>query len=144
MRTTSGSRHSAANARYMRGWIDSTGIATLFLDNALHVRRFTAATARIIKLIPTDVGRPLADIVSDLVYPEMQDVVQQVQRTLLTSEKSVPCRDGSWYSVRIMPYRTTDNVIDGVVITFNDITAAKKLEAQLRKPDSGAKSQAQG
>jgi two-component system CheB/CheR fusion protein len=85
------------------------------------------------KLIPCDVGRPLSDIVSELLYPEFQEDAQEVLRTLAFSEKAVPTRDGHWYTVRIMPYRTVDNVIDGLVITFIDITAAKSLEAELRR-----------
>lgn len=116
----------------MKNLLDSTDIATLFLDADLHVRRFTLPTTRIIKLIPGDVGRPLGDIVSDLRYPQLQEDAQEVLRTLVYSEKQVPCGDGRWYSVRIMPYRTVDNKIDGVVITFGDISKTKKLEAELR------------
>lgn len=116
----------------MKNLLDSTDIATLFLDGELRVRRFTAAITRIIKLIPGDVGRPLSDIVSDLRYPEMQTDAQEVLRKLAYSEKQVPCDDGRWYDVRIMPYRTLDNKIDGVVITFGDISKTKKLEAELR------------
>lgn len=122
----------------MKNLLDSTDIATLFLDGALHVRRFTAPTARVIKLIPGDVGRPLGDIVSDLRYPELQDDAQEVLRTLAYSEKQVPCGDGRWYAVRIMPYRTVDNIIDGVVITLSDISKTKKLEAELRGAKSAA------
>ena len=116
----------------MKNLLDSTDIATLFLDGELHVRRYTLPTTRIIKLIPGDVGRPLGDIVSDLRYPQLQEDAQEVLRTLIYSEKQVPCGDGRWYSVRIMPYRTVDNKIDGVVITFGDISKTKKLEAELR------------
>jgi two-component system CheB/CheR fusion protein len=120
----------------VKNLLDSTDIATLFLDDGLHVRRFTESTTRIIKLIPGDVGRSLGDVASDLRYPELQDDARRVLRTLAYSEKQVPCGDGRWYQVRIMPYRTVHNMIDGVVITFSDISIAKKLEAQLR----GAKS----
>jgi len=127
----------------MKNLLDSTDIATLFLDGKLHVRRFTAPATRVIKLIPGDVGRPLGDIVSDLRYPELQDDAQEVLRTLVYSEKQVPCGDGRWYSVRIMPYRTVDNVIDGVVITFSDISKTKKLEAELRGASGAPGSKAQ-
>jgi two-component system CheB/CheR fusion protein len=116
----------------MKNLLDSTDIATLFLDGELRVRRFTAATTRIIKLIPADVGRPLSDITSDLQYPQLQNDAQEVLRTLVFSEKQLPCGDARWFSVRIMPYRTVDNMIDGVVITFSDISKTKKLEAELR------------
>ncbi len=115
----------------MKNLLDSTDIATLFLDHDLCVRRFTSPTTRIIKLIPADVGRPLTDIVSNLDYPELGEDAKEVLRTLVFSEKQVSCTDGRWYSVRIMPYRTVDNIIDGVVITFTDISKTKKLEAEL-------------
>ncbi len=116
----------------MKNLLDSTDIATVFLDGALHVRRFTAMATRIIKLIPGDVGRPLSDIVSELDYPDLQNDAAEVLRSLVFSAKDVATHDGRHFAVRIMPYRTTENVIDGVVITFVDISAAKRLEAELR------------
>ena len=120
----------------MRNLLDSTDIATLFLDDALNVRRFTTQMVKIIKLIPGDVGRPLTDLASDLVYPELAEDAREVLRTLVFKEIAIATRDGRWFSVRIMPYRTLDNRIDGVVITFSDITAAKTLEATLRGTQS--------
>ncbi len=116
----------------MKNLLDSTDIATLFLDKDLNVRRFTPQASKIIKLIPGDVGRPITDLASDLHYPKLADDVQEVLRTLILTEKPVAARDGRWFTVRIMPYRTLDDRIDGVVITFADITAAKTLEAKLR------------
>jgi two-component system CheB/CheR fusion protein len=120
----------------MKNLLNSTDIATLFLDDALLVRRFTTQTASIIKLIPGDVGRPITDIVTALDYPELAADTQAVLRTLVAVEKHVSARDGRWFTVRIMPYRTQENRIDGVVITFADITVAKNLEAALRKAQS--------
>jgi two-component system CheB/CheR fusion protein len=117
----------------MRNLLDSTDIATLFLDNALCVRRFTSQTTKITQLIAGDVGRPITDIASDLFYPELAEEVRQVLRTLVRAEKQVAARDGRWFTARILPYRTLENVIDGVVITFVDITVSKTLEAELRK-----------
>jgi two-component system CheB/CheR fusion protein len=117
----------------MKNLLNSTDIATLFLDDALAVRRFTTQTTNIIKLIPGDAGRPITDIASDLDYPEMAADARQVLRTLIFVEKQVAAHDGRWFLVRIMPYRTTENRIDGVVITFSNITEAKTLEAQLRQ-----------
>jgi PAS domain-containing protein len=117
----------------MKNLMNSTDIATLFLDDALCVRSFTSHVTKIIKLIPADAGRPITDIVSDLVYPELSKDVQEVLRSLVFIEKQVAASDGRWFTVRIMPYRTMDNRIDGVVITFLDITIAKQLEAQLRE-----------
>jgi chemotaxis methyl-accepting protein methylase len=116
----------------MKNLLNSTDIATLFLDNELNVRRFTTQATKIIKLIPGDVGRPITDLASDLLYPELPDDARVVLRKLGFAEKPVNSRDGRWFTVRIMPYRTADDRIDGVVITFADITIAKTLEAQLR------------
>ncbi len=117
----------------MKNLLNSTDIATLFLDNSLNVRRFTTQAAKIIKLIPGDVGRPITDLASDLLYPELISDANEVLLKLGFAEKHVNARDGRWFTVRIMPYRTLDDHIDGVVITFADITAAKSLEAQLRE-----------
>jgi len=116
----------------MKNLLNSTDIATLFLDNELNVRRFTPQTTKIIKLIPADLGRPITDLASELKYPELADDVREILRTLTSAEKAITARDGRWFTVRIMPYRTLDNRIDGVVITFADITVAKTLEAKLR------------
>jgi transcriptional regulator with PAS, ATPase and Fis domain len=135
----------------MKNLLNSTDIATLFLDKDLNVRRFTTQAANIIKLIPGDVGRPITDLASDLLYPELTADAREVLRKLGFVEKPVNTRDGRWFTVRIMPYCTLDDRIDGVVITFADITTAKTLEAKLRnqhtslekrlaeKPTSGAK-----
>jgi two-component system CheB/CheR fusion protein len=120
----------------MKNLLNSTDIATLFLDDALLVRRFTTQTARIIKLIPGDVGRPITDIATTLDYPRLVEDAEKVLKTLVLVEKQASARDGRWFTVRIMPYRTHENRIDGLVITFADITVAKNLEAALRKAQS--------
>lgn len=117
----------------MKNLLNSTDIATLFLDNDLNVRRFTTQATKIIKLIPGDVGRPITDLASDLLYPELSADAHVVLDRLGFKEKPISTRDGRWFTVRIMPYRTHDDRIDGVVITFADITVAKTLEAQLRE-----------
>ena len=113
--------------------LNSTEIVTVFLDNELRVRRFTSGTKRLFKLIPVDVGRPLSDISNNLTYPEILEDVREVLRSLIFSEREIAASDGRWFSVRIMPYRTLENMIDGVVMTFMEITTAKKLEAELRE-----------
>jgi two-component system, chemotaxis family, CheB/CheR fusion protein len=117
----------------MKNLLNSTDIATLFLDNKLKVRRFTTEAAKLIKLIPGDVGRPITDLAADVLYPELTADAREVLRTLGSSEKPISLRAGRWFAVRIRPYRTLDDRIDGVVITFSDITAAKTLEVQLRE-----------
>jgi chemotaxis methyl-accepting protein methylase/flagellar biosynthesis GTPase FlhF len=116
----------------LKNLLDSTEIATVFLDSALRVRLFTSGSNRIFKLIPGDVGRPITDIVSELAYPELVDHAQQVLRTLAVHECAASARTGRWFRVRITPYRTLENLIDGVVITFTDITASRTLEMELR------------
>jgi two-component system CheB/CheR fusion protein len=117
----------------MKNLLNSTDIATLFLDNDLKVRRFTTQATKLIKIIPGDVGRPITDLASDLLYPELAADANEVLRKLGYAEKPINARDGRWFTVRIMPYRTLDDRIDGVVITFADISAAKTVEAQLRE-----------
>jgi len=116
----------------MDNLLNSMEIATLFLDNLLNIRRFTCHTTHVFKLIASDVGRPLSDIATDLEYPQLQEDAQEVLSTLKFSEKQVKARDNRWFKVRIMPYRTQNNLIEGLVITFIDISETKKLEAKLR------------
>ncbi len=121
------------NSDDMRNLLDSTDIATLFLDGALRVRRFTPKVLELIKLIPGDLNRPITDLASDLIYPRLVDDAHEVLRTLAFCETEVATVDDRWFVVRIMPYRTLSNRIDGVVITFVDVSAAKSLEAELRR-----------
>ncbi|MFZ2170320.1 MAG: chemotaxis protein CheB [Methylococcaceae bacterium] len=116
----------------MTNLLNSMEIATVFLDKALKIRRFTSHATQLFKLIPGDVGRPLSDIVTDLDYPQLMPDVQQVLQTLVFADKQLTTNDGRWFRVRIMPYRTQDNRIDGAVITLIDICEIKKLEAELR------------
>ncbi len=116
----------------MKNLLNSTDIATLFLDGDLNVRRFTTQATKIIQLIPGDVGRPITDLASDLIYPALTEDAREVLRKLGFSEKPITTRDGRWFTIRIMPYRTLDDRIDGVVITFLDISVAKTLEGKLQ------------
>ena len=116
----------------MQNLLNSTDIATLFLDKDLNVRRFTDQIKRIINLRDVDIGRPLSDLATTLNYPELDADAKATLRTLAFSEKEISSSDAHWYKVRIMPYRTVGNVIQGAVITFVDITAAKQLESRLR------------
>ena len=120
----------------MTNLLNSTDIATLFLDRELRVRRFTTPASKLIKLIPGDIGRPVTDMATELDYPSLADDAREVLRTLVSQMNDVGARSGQWFTVRIMPYRTLDNVIDGVVITFTDSTSAKVLERTLREQAS--------
>jgi len=112
----------------MKNLLNSTEIATLFLDRDLNIRRFTDQVANIIKLRNTDIGRPFTDLVTDLEYPEIDMHALQVLKTLVSVETAIKTHTNRWFSVRIMPYRTLDDRIDGLVITFTDITKAKRAE----------------
>jgi two-component system, chemotaxis family, CheB/CheR fusion protein len=115
----------------MKNLLNSTDIATLFLDKELHIRRFTDQITHLFKLRPTDVGRPFTDMVTELQYPEITAHAKDVLRTLIFIETDIPTHDQKWFKVRIMPYRTYDDHIDGLVITFIEITKAKILEEEL-------------
>jgi two-component system CheB/CheR fusion protein len=117
----------------VRNLLDSTENAILFLDGGLRVRLFTSGATRLFRLIPGDVGRSVTDIANDLIFPDLETHLHQVLQTLAIHEQEVATRDGRWLALRIRPYRTLDNVIDGVVITLADVTTARTLEAQLRR-----------
>ena len=117
----------------MKNLLNSTDIATLFLDKDLNIRRFTDKLTKLFKLRLSDIGRPLSDIVTDLQYPEMTNDANEVMQTLMFKEMAVSTNDQKWFTVRIMPYRTFNDHIDGLVITFIDITDTKRMEAELNK-----------
>jgi two-component system, chemotaxis family, CheB/CheR fusion protein len=116
----------------MSNLLNTLDIAALFLDASLKVRRFTAQMLDIIKLIPGDIGRPMTDLVNKLDYPQLAQDASEVLRLLKSTERLVSAKHDHWYRVRIMPYRTRANQIDGVVITFIDITLLKGMEGTLR------------
>jgi two-component system, chemotaxis family, CheB/CheR fusion protein len=112
--------------------LESTEIAAIFLDNNLRIKSFTPAVTEIVHLIETDVGRPITDMVTRIAYPDLSRDLARVLRTLSRIEQEVVLSDGSAsYIMRILPYRTVENVIDGVVVTFIDITARKRGEDAL-------------
>ena len=119
----------------MKNLLNSTEIATLFLDKELNIRRYTDQATKIFKLIKSDIGRPFTDQVSDLIYAGLSADANEVLRTLVYIQKEIPAKDGSWFLVRIMPYRTFDDRIDGIVITFINITEQKKIETRLKEAE---------
>ncbi|MDD2802153.1 MAG: PAS domain-containing protein, partial [Methylococcales bacterium] len=112
----------------MQNLMNSTDIATIFLDNHLQIKRFTRQAKNIFKLIDSDIGRPLADLVSVLKYEHLINDAKSVLQTLAHKDIEVQTHHDHWYLLRILPYRTTENMIDGLVITFVDITRIKKAE----------------
>jgi two-component system CheB/CheR fusion protein len=119
----------------MKNLLNSTDIATLFLDKELNIRRYTNQATKIFKLIKSDIGRPFTDLVSDLSYPELAADALEVLRTLVFIQKQIPTKDQRWFSIRIMPYRTSDDRIDGLVITFVDNSDIKHLEGELQETE---------
>ncbi len=118
----------------MNNLLAGTGIGTVFVDHQLRILRFTPAVSTIINLIRADVGRPVGHIVSNLVgYDALVADTQAVLDTLIPKELEVQTTVGPWYTLRIQPYRTQENVIEGAVITFVDITEKKRIEAALEQ-----------
>ncbi|MBV8634555.1 MAG: PAS domain-containing protein [Burkholderiaceae bacterium] len=118
----------------MNNLLAGTGIATIFVDHHLCILRFTPAARAIINLIPSDQGRPVGHIVSNLIgYDALVPDVQSVLDTLVPKELEVKARDGKWYAMRVQPYRTLDNVIEGAVISFVDISEVVAIRDELKK-----------
>ena len=118
----------------MNNLLAGTGIGTVFVDHQLRILRFTPAASSIINLIASDVGRPVAHIVSNLVgYNRLIADVHAVLDTLVPKELEVQTAAGRWYTLRLQPYRTLDNVIEGAVISFIDITDMVKLRGELHQ-----------
>ncbi len=116
----------------MTNLLSSTMIATIFLDNEMRIKRYTPDATSVINLIQSDQGRPLSDITPKIDYPDLVKDAEAVLRTLAIKETIVQHQEGGWYLVRTVPYRTTANVIEGVVITFVEITEQKRLQVSLQ------------
>ena len=110
----------------------STNIPTVFFDRELRIKRYTPASVALFNLIPTDFGRPLSDLTPKLEYPEVNDDAREVLQQLAPIEREVRSTDGSYYLARLLPYRTAEDQIAGVVLTFLDITRRKQAEESLR------------
>lgn len=122
---------SAEVSNDMNNLIASTQIANIFLDSDLRIKRFTPATADVLNLVDTDIGRPFSDFSLKLDYPELPEDIEESQRALALKEREVRHRNGLWYKARILPYRSTGDFIDGVVIAFVDISDQKNTQEAL-------------
>jgi two-component system CheB/CheR fusion protein len=121
----------------MNNLLAGTGIGTIFVDEQLHIRNFTPAVTQAINLIPTDVGRPVGHIVSNLVgYDCLVADLQSVLETLRPKEIEVRTKADEWYLLRMRPYRTLENAIEGAVITFTEVTEMKKAQAAQRDSEA--------
>ncbi|WP_166267643.1 CheR family methyltransferase [Marinobacter caseinilyticus] len=109
----------------MQNLLNSTNMAILYLDNRLHIKRFTDKTQEIIAIRESDEGRPIHDLATHLLYGDLVRDAKAVLNTLQGAEKEVQTKDGHWYLMKLLPYRTQNNVIDGLICTFVDIDAMK-------------------
>jgi len=124
----------------MNNLLAGTGIGTIFVDHALRILRFTPTVMKLINLIASDVGRPVGHIVSNLVgYQDLVADVQAVLKTLIPKEVTVQTLDAKSFIMRILPYRTLDNVIEGAVITFVDITDMERTRTELKSANALAR-----
>jgi two-component system CheB/CheR fusion protein len=118
----------------MNNLLAGTGVGTVFVDFKMLIQRFTPSVTQVINLILSDVGRPVGHIVSNLVgYDTLVEDIQLVLDTLIPNEVEVQTSEGAWFLLRIRPYRTLENVIEGAVITFFDITEMKRTREALHK-----------
>ncbi|KKH72705.1 chemotaxis protein CheR [Methanosarcina mazei] len=121
----------------MNNLMAGTDIGTIFVDYQLRIVRFTPAVTQVINLIPTDVGRPVGHIVSNLLgYDRLIEDIKEVLDSLTPKDIEVQSRKGTWYLLRIRPYRTLENVIKGAVITFTDITEVKRAREILKESEA--------
>jgi two-component system CheB/CheR fusion protein len=123
----------------LQNLIAATGIATIFVDREMRIKRFTPAAVGIFNLIPTDIGRPLLDLKHRLSYPELaQDAVGAFE-TLTLTEREISADNGDRFIARLRPYRTSDDRIDGAVLTLIDVTARRQAEASARASEERLK-----
>ena len=113
----------------------STEIGTIFLDTKLQIKRFTPAMGEIFNLIQSDIGRPIGDITTKVIYGQLYNDAKNVLNTLRRKEVEIKSKGNKWYSMCIMPYRTLENVIEGVVVTFVNITNYKQIEDKYKKSE---------
>ena len=117
----------------MANLLNCTEVAIIFLDNQFRIKRYTAPATRLFNLIATDLDRPISDITPKFPDSTLQQDIEQVLRTLTPQEKQVQTPDGCWWNRRITLYRTLDNRIEGVVLTFTDVTQVRRADEQARR-----------
>jgi two-component system CheB/CheR fusion protein len=115
----------------MKNLLDNTEIGTIFLDNKLAILRFTPQVKKFFNVITADVGRSITDIAFKFDYGDLENAIREVIESLIATETEIRTKDGEWYNLRIMPYRTLDNFINGAVLTFTKITKLKIVEKEL-------------
>jgi two-component system, chemotaxis family, CheB/CheR fusion protein len=113
--------------------LTSSSLPVVMVDRGLRIRRHTAASAKVLKILPSDMGRPISDIRWDVDVSDLDGLIAGVIETLAPKELEVQAKDGHWYSLQIRPYRTTDDKIDGAVIVLSDINDAKQASERIEK-----------
>jgi two-component system CheB/CheR fusion protein len=114
----------------LQNLLNSTQIATIFLDLELHIKNFTPAAGAVFRLIPGDIGRPITDLAAHFVERDLEQDIREVLRTLEARERQLNAPRGQSYQMRILPYRTVNNAIEGVVVTFLDVSKIRAAERQ--------------
>lgn len=117
----------------------SSDIANVFVDRSMRIKRYTAPAVRLFNLIESDIGRPLLDLTHRLQYPELADDLNAAFASLKLTEREVSADDGKWFLTRLLPYRTADDRIDGVVLTLIDITARRHAQLEARTSEDRLK-----
>lgn len=113
--------------------LSSIEVATVFLDRDMKIKRFTPTATKIFNLIPSDIDRPVTHLSTNIIYKGLAEDVKNALKTLAVKTAEVQATDGTWYHMRILPYRTAANVIEGVLVTFVDISDQKSVEEKLKK-----------
>lgn len=127
----------------LQNFMAATDFATLFLDPGLRIKRFTPRLASLFNVTPADAGRPITDFTHQLEYEGLAADTRQVLDHLVPIEREIQSRDGRWYQVRFRPYRTVDDKIDGVVVTFVDMTERRRMEDALRDSERNLRQEMQ-
>lgn len=117
----------------MNNLLASTTLPVVMVDRSLRIRRLTIASAKVLKILPSDTGRPITDIRWDINVPNLRELIAEVIDTLAPKEFEVQDKEHHWYSLQIRPYRTTDDKIDGAVVVLSDVDALKRLTERLQK-----------
>ena len=116
----------------LSNFFSSTNIPIIIVSNDLHIKRFTPMARKVMNLILTDVGRPIGDIKLNIEIVNLEETILGVIEDMIPKEIEVKDKEGRWYSVRIRPYRTTDNKIDGALISLIDIDDVKRSQEEVQ------------
>jgi len=120
----------------LQNLIAAMDFGTLFLESSLRIKRFTPRLTDLFSLTPGDVGRPITDFTHQLDYDGLVADAKKVLADLVPLEREIRSRKGGWYLVRMRPYRTVEDKIDGVVATFVDISERRQMESDLRSANA--------